>query len=538
MPEITRQVSSAVSGSGTVEAGPGKRLEHHDPYGLCGRVVDDRYHVERVVDQGGFGVIYRAHHLLFDSPVALKVLRTEGARADSADFQRRFMLEGKLLFGLSSLHPSIVRVYEMGTLEPSANSAPYLALEWLEGVSLAEELRERTRRGAAPYAVDEALDLLEGVSRALSLAHARRIAHRDIKPGNIFLARQGKRIAPKILDFGLAKVMADLATSAELYAESMSLERSFTPAYAAPEQWLKRLGATGTWSDVFSLALVFVELIVGRRPLAGDDTTQLLAACIDPNLRPTPRSLGAQVSDELEQVFARALAVHPRERYRDVGELWRALCSATGRPEQSAADAALDVLAQAPSALDELGLEPTADLPAHEKLQPVPMPTANTAHAVTRSRRVSVRWALLLLAVAVGLGALALRKTTRTQHVAPLVAEPAKKAAVPPRAPAPAEAALAPPVMAVPTTLPSSVPSAELPREHAPARATRASAPRRQKPAPEAAPPSPQPSSAAPLNLPAKSPARFELPPAPPTPAAAPRTAEDLVNDHELMLRR
>src|SRR5688572_7815466 len=119
-----------------------------DPFGIVGTIVDGRYRVERMAGQGGFGVVYRAHHLAFESTIALKVLKLpelwpmDTRRARIAGFQR----EGRMLFKLSRLHPSIVRAFETGTVTASDGSvAPYLALEWLEGVSLDQELKYRRK---------------------------------------------------------------------------------------------------------------------------------------------------------------------------------------------------------------------------------------------------------------------------------------------------------------------------------------------------------------------------------------------------------
>jgi serine/threonine protein kinase len=377
--------------------------DHHQ---LCGTVVDGRYLVERVVGAGGFGVVYRAQHLRFESPVALKVVRPPAplAAARAADFAERFLFEGKLLFSLSALHPSIVRVFEMGTLELAGQAgAPYLALEWLEGQSLEDALGERRAAGGGPHTFEEMVAMLDGPASALAVAHGKRIAHRDVKPANLFLAQKDGGPFTKLLDFGLAKAMGDCASTSEMFADSAFIDRAFTPSYAAPEQWLERLGASGAWSDVYSLALVAVELLSGRRPLAGANAQQLMAACVDPGFRPTPRSLGVPVSAPVEAVFARALRVDPRERFRDVGEFWRALRELPSEGQRPAAltlPASL-LPARAPRPLDPT-LATTRDLPqpaaaAHEEARPARMPRSP---AVT-ARRVG-------LGLGAGLGLLGL----------------------------------------------------------------------------------------------------------------------------------
>jgi eukaryotic-like serine/threonine-protein kinase len=309
-----------------VEPAPPLAAEPADALGLVGSVVDGRYLIERVVGSGGFSVVYRAVHLRFDSPVAIKVFRVARAVGDAgrAGFIELFLAEGKLLFELGALHPSIVRVFEAGTMIVDGLPTPYLAMEWLDGESLDRELRRR-RDGAAALSVIDVIALLESCVQGLALAHRNGIAHRDIKPGNIFLTYRNGELAPKLLDFGLAKVACDSASTSRALEDSDALGSWCTPAYAAPEQWLRRLGPTGPWTDVYALALVCVELMCGRRALPGHDSAQLMAACLDESLRPTPRACGIAASDDVEAVFRTALQIEPSRRYAEVAGFWRAL---------------------------------------------------------------------------------------------------------------------------------------------------------------------------------------------------------------------
>jgi serine/threonine-protein kinase len=296
-----------------------------DPFGIVGRVVDARYLVEGVAGSGGFGVVYRARHLRFSASVALKVLRRRDEPRGSSDaLVERVQTEGRLLFDLAPLHPSFVRVFETGVLTSSRGPAAFLVLEWLEGETLAAHQK---RRGA-PFALAAAIDLLHDVAAGLAVAHAERVAHRDVKPANIFLSRSRVGVAPKILDLGLAKVMSESALASDPYSDSGFGGVPFTPVYAAPEQWSRRLGATGSWTDVYALASVLVELLAGRRPQSLHEPSDFMAVCLNERERPTPRSLGVPLADAVEQVFERALAIEPRQRFRDAGEFWRALCAA------------------------------------------------------------------------------------------------------------------------------------------------------------------------------------------------------------------
>jgi serine/threonine-protein kinase len=174
----------------------------------------------------------------------------------------------------------------------------------------------------------QVLSLFNGVAGGLSIAHRRLIAHRDIKPANIFLDVRDGRLRPRILDFGLAKTMSRSEHDMDVFGDSQFVPTPFTPAYGAPEQWQRRLGATGAWTDVHALALLCVELLAGKPPLSGSDSAQLMTSCLDPNVRPTPRSLGVDLPDSVEAVFERALSIDPRARHRDARAFWQALCLA------------------------------------------------------------------------------------------------------------------------------------------------------------------------------------------------------------------
>ena len=138
----------------------------------------------------------------------------------------------------------------------------------------------------------------------------------------------------KLLDFGIAKVVRDIQRRE--FQKTKGAVSSFTPGYGAPEQFSRSLGATGPWTDVYALGLVFTELLAGRPALEGEDFVQLGMAAIDPGRRPTPRTLGVLVGDELEHVLAKALAVKPDDRYPTADEFWRAVCEAERPPEHPA----------------------------------------------------------------------------------------------------------------------------------------------------------------------------------------------------------
>jgi formylglycine-generating enzyme required for sulfatase activity len=324
-----------------------------DPLGLVGKKIDDKYEVERIVGEGGFAIVYRAQHLIFKRPVAIKAFR---ALSDFGVEQRErllndFIQEGALLADLSERSAAIIQARDVGTLTtPSGDWVPYMVLEWLDGSALDAILATEKTSGFAPRSIQQVVRLLDPIAEALALAHKRGIAHRDVKPANIFLLGDPRadECAVKLLDFGIAKVVQDAQKMAGSFSKTSGNVTSFTPAYGAPEQFSRTHGATGPWTDVFAFALVVAEMVTNRTPLEGDDFVQLGFASANPAARPTPRALGAIVSDAVEAVFQRAIAVAPDARFQSAGEFWNALRQALEMtPMRTAVPSMTDVISKA-----------------------------------------------------------------------------------------------------------------------------------------------------------------------------------------------
>lgn len=297
-----------------------------DPFALVGATLEGQYRVERIVGEGGFGVVYRGRHLALDQPVAIKALKgldAEDPRINELVLQK-FREEARLLYTLSQSSLHIVRSTDFGAVTtPSGAWAPFMILEWLDGVSLSDDLDARRERGMRGRSLDEAFAILEPAAEGLGIAHQRHVAHRDIKPGNLFLLRDKSGPTVKVLDFGIAKIMKEGEQ-----AGTKGTFASFTWLYAAPEQLDPRVGQTGLATDVYAFTLLLTELLTDRTPVEGRDVVAILKAATDPTRRPTPRSRGANVPDDVEAVCRRALAVDPKQRYATVTELWSALASA------------------------------------------------------------------------------------------------------------------------------------------------------------------------------------------------------------------
>lgn len=360
----------------------------HDPLGIIGTTVSAKYDVEQVVDEGGFSIIYRAKHRIWNQPVALKCFKlwSRLAPAKRESLLEDFIREGALLSQLSRRSASIVQARDVGTFtSPTGAWVAYLVLEWLEGSSLDAILTEQRTLVASPegtaseafagWPQGRVMRVLEPVAAALDLVHRQGIAHRDIKPANIFVTGtlDGDDMFIKVLDFGIAKVVGSAGLE---FAQTQGEMTSFTPRYGAPEQFSRSHGSTGPWTDVYALALVFSELVAGRRALEGANFIELGMSSADAARRPTPRTLGANVTDALEAACARALACKPESRYQTAGEFWDAVRAAIDLPPLTRRSANL---ATNPS--------PPSYLPAHSAptVQAQALPPESTPRASTSS---------------------------------------------------------------------------------------------------------------------------------------------------------
>jgi serine/threonine protein kinase len=288
-------------------------------------VLDGHFRVERAVGEGGFSIVYKGTHVGLSEPIAIKCLKLPAALGSAIvdSFVKRFRDESRLQYKLSQGNLHVVRSIASGTTIAPATSAlvPYTVLEWLDGRSLAVEFTDRRERDLRGRPLDEVVRLLDTAVDAVAYAHAQGVVHRDLNPGNLFLARTPAGVRLKVLDFGVAKVMSD-SVMAMPSARTVGNLRMFAPAYGAPEQFDDRVGGIGPWTDVYALALVTLEALLDRTVSEGQHVGEFAMRALDRANRPTPRRLGLSVGDEVEDVFVRALAVDPRERFRDAGELW------------------------------------------------------------------------------------------------------------------------------------------------------------------------------------------------------------------------
>lgn len=304
-----------------------------DPFGWEGAIIDDQFAVESVAGEGAFGVVYRGTHLGLDMPVAIKCLKPPPGlvEAERGSLLAAIRGEARLLHQLSRRSASIVQALDVGSAtSPAGAWTPYIVMEWLDGETLERDLRRRSAAGQPQRSLEEALDLLSSAASALAVAHEENVSHRDVKPGNLFLTPSRRGPVLKLVDFGIAKVLDAAATWSTARTDG---DRRFTARYAAPEQLLSEYGATGPWTDVYAMALIVIEVVSGRFALQGETFVQIFAASIDERNRPSLRGRRVAAPPEIEAVLARALAVRPSDRFRDMGEMWAAVEAARAKSE-------------------------------------------------------------------------------------------------------------------------------------------------------------------------------------------------------------
>ncbi len=265
-----------------------------------------KYEIVAKIGEGGMGEVHRAHDPVLNRDVAIKTLASSGDAA--GDLRRRFHREAQSAARLN--HPNIVTVHDFG----EEQGQMYIAMELLEGSDLREVIRRRR-----PMALVTKLDLMDQICDGLAFAHARDVIHRDLKPANIHLLPNGR---VKIMDFGLARI----SSASDLTGAGIMLG---TPNYMSPEQ-VRGEKAT-TRSDVFSLGLVFYELLSGRKAFDADTIAGVLLQVVQVEPEPLER-LRAEVALPVARVVHRAMAKDPASRFAHAGELGEALRDARPAP--------------------------------------------------------------------------------------------------------------------------------------------------------------------------------------------------------------
>ncbi|MBM4375079.1 MAG: protein kinase [Deltaproteobacteria bacterium] len=302
---------------------------------LAAGTVVDHFRITRLVGRGGMGEVYAARDLRLGRRVALKVVAP--GHFQSATMRERFLVEAQTTARFS--HPNIVTIYAVGEYA----GCPYLALEYLEGETLLERMRQRLPSEA------EALRIALAIAEALAEAHRHGVLHRDLKPGNVHLGQDGR---VRVLDFGLAKVMGrpeDPAARAQGVEETVATgvrsaidelaAKTFgvgTPAYMAPEQWLEDpcTGAT----DVWATGVVLFAMLTGRLPYHPTNLHELAVEVCSSSAAPRVRELvsaSAEVDDLVAACLEKSLAHRPTAA--SLVDRLQAMVSVTRRPRDEGA---------------------------------------------------------------------------------------------------------------------------------------------------------------------------------------------------------
>ncbi|MET7769264.1 protein kinase [Nocardia sp. NPDC005366] len=261
-----------------------------------GAMIADRYRLQRLIATGGMGQVWEALDTRLDRRVAVKVLKAEFS-ADPT-FRQRFRTEAKTTAQLN--HPGIAGIYDYGeTYDPSAGETAYLVMELVQGEPLNTVLNRLNR-----LSVVQGLDLLEQTGRALEVAHAAGVVHRDVKPGNILVTPTGQ---VKITDFGIAKAV----DASPVTKTGMVMG---TAQYIAPEQAVGE-DATAA-SDVYSLGVVGYEVLAGHRPFSGDGAITVAMK----HVRDTPPPMPSDLPPNVRELIEITMGKDPDRRYASGGE--------------------------------------------------------------------------------------------------------------------------------------------------------------------------------------------------------------------------
>ena len=260
---------------------------------MIGKMLDNRYELLEVIGSGGMAVVYKAKCHRLNRLVAVKVLKSD--LAEDADFRRRFRDESQAVAMLS--HPNIVSVYDV-----SRGETEYIVMELIDGITLKQYME---KRGQLNWR--EALHFITQITKALSHAHSRGIIHRDIKPQNIMVLRDG---SVKVADFGIAC----LANS----ANTLTQEALGSVHYMSPEQAKgDRIDAR---SDIYSSGVVLYEMLTGRLPFEGDSAVSVAIQHLS-SVPLSPREINPDVPEALELICMKAMASDIEKRYASADEM-------------------------------------------------------------------------------------------------------------------------------------------------------------------------------------------------------------------------
>ena len=291
------------------------------------RLLGGRYELDGVVGRGGMAEVYRARDIRLDRIVAIKTLRADLARDQI--FQARFRREAQSAASLN--HPSIVAVYDTGEDMATGVPVPYIVMEYVDGRTVRDLLQEGHR-----LLPERSLEIIDGVLRALDYSHQAGIVHRDIKPGNVMVTRNGDI---KVMDFGIARAMSDAQATMTQTAQVIG-----TAQYLSPEQ--ARGERVDSRSDLYSTGCLLYELLTGRPPFTGDSPVAIAYQHVRENPVP-PSRVDPDVPPWADAIVLKAMAKSPADRYQTAGDMRADLQrAASGMPVAAAPPTRFDMYPQ------------------------------------------------------------------------------------------------------------------------------------------------------------------------------------------------
>ena len=259
-----------------------------------GRLLDNRYEILEIIGTGGMAVVYKARCHRLNRLVAIKILKDEFSRDE--EFRRRFHAEGQAVAMLS--HPNIVQVFDVSTSE----TANFIVMELIDGISLKQYME---KKGVLNW--KETLHFSMQIAKGLEHAHSRGIVHRDIKPHNIMVLKNG---SVKVMDFGIARVMNK--------SNTLTKEALGSVHYISPEQ--AKGGHTDNRSDLYSLSVVMYEMMTGRPPYDGESAVAVAIQHINGGAK-APSVLNPNIPTGLEQIIQKGMSLEIRDRYVSATEM-------------------------------------------------------------------------------------------------------------------------------------------------------------------------------------------------------------------------
>ena len=272
-----------------------------------GMLIGDRYEILEKIGTGGMSDVYKAKCHKLNRFVAVKILKQEFS--ENTNFVHKFRIEAQAAAGL--MHPNIVNVYDVG----EENNIYYIVMELVEGITLKKYIEKKAR-----LSVKEAISIAIQVSMGIEAAHNNRIIHRDIKPQNIIISREGK---VKVTDFGIAKA----ATSNTITSNVMG-----SVHYTSPEQ--ARGGYSDEKSDIYSLGITLFEMLTGRVPFNGETTVAIAIKHIQEEM-PSPRDYVPEIPVSVEQIVFKCTQKSPDRRYPNMAELISDLKKSLIHPDEN-----------------------------------------------------------------------------------------------------------------------------------------------------------------------------------------------------------